>query len=279
VIFGGPLFTGTDTQWTLNSVRYWPVETGLTDLADLVPYVLDLAGWTGGIDQAGLDALSTAIGPHELGDYLTQTVDTADILDRLLAPFLGYWYVDETETIRFGRLVDPSTISGDPVLEITGSMIQRGRNVTVADDYMRGLTDTYGGQENHRPIDQETSAGAVATMNEQEVAAADFRVIARGDGTDLDPFYSWAHDRCIFNSRLQDETSIVRERDRTAAIAGQRRQFVTIPAVVPRQVAIKPGDKIRLTVPEYGFGAGVDLVVVGARRRYLGRLFDLLAWR
>jgi len=279
VFFGGGIFTAIDTEIRVNYLRVYDVVAAQTSLEVIIPYVLGVAGWTGGINQAELDALSTAIGPHVLGDWFAGRVSVDAVLTRLLAPFCAWYYVDAAGTMRFGRLIDPADIPGSPVLNITEQMILAGTSPQITDDLMPGLSDTYGGQRNHHPISQEVAAGAVADLQERERIAADFRIIARGDGTDLDPFYSWAHDRCVVPTTLQDAVSIPRERDRTTALAGKRRQWCTLTALVPEQIDLQPGQKIRVTWPGKGLDAGADFVLISRGRQHLGNRLTLKLWR
>jgi hypothetical protein len=276
--FGGGAVTGIDTEIRIDSIRLWDVEAGQVELVDLVPWVLDQAGWSGGVDTAGLAALNTAIGPHELGLWLAQSARATDVLDRLLAPFLAWRYIDELGTMRFGRLVEPADIAGDPVIEIGPEQIRAGEAIRPEDDLMPGLTDVYGARRNQQTLDESATAGTLSSLQERADRAAEFRIVARGDEADLHPFYAWAHNRCIFDSALQDDTSAQRERERTAAIAASRRRFWRVPMLLPSPVVLRPGQKVRITWPGYGLEAGQDVVLIGWARSYLSSAIDLICW-
>lgn len=255
--------------------------TPLLDLAGILPYVAEQAGWDpADIDTTGIAALSTAIGAHELGLWLDSTSIGTDILRQLTSPFLAWAFVDADSILRAGRLLDPADIPGDPVLEVTKYMIPEGEVPIIEDDLMPGLTDTYGGRRNWLPIPQESSAGAISSdMQKREDVAATFRFIETGDGTDIDPFYAWAHNRCIFASTLVDQASTQRERDRVASIASKRRQFARVPVLLTDDTQPIPGSKVRVTWPGKGLNAGADFVLIGFRRSYLGARAGLLLWR
>lgn len=275
VIFGGPLFTTVDTEIRLGNMRLWDVEASLVELKDLVPYALSQAAWDGGTDTAELDALSAEIGPHVMGDYLTETVRTDDLIDRMLATFLAWRYVDETGVLRFGRLMDPADIPGDPVLTIRPESIREGESVQVSDDLMPGLTDVFGGKKNQTRLDESTTNGVVSLKDSAE-RAAEYRLTARGSAEELHPFYRWAHDRFVYDSGLQDETSLALARDRVVAQAAVMRRFWVVKLLRTQPGGILPGQKVRIIWPGYGAENGIDTQILGVKMSYLNHRIELI---
>jgi len=278
VFFGGAAFSQVETEMRLDTLRVWDVEAAEVTLAGLVIWVLDQAGWTGGVDLGELDALDVAIGAHELGLWLSRPARTNDVLDRLLAPFLAWRYVDEQGTMRFGRLMAPEDIPGEPELEIGPERLRAGESVQPEDDLMPGLTDVFGAMRNQQPLAEAETAPVLDSLQERADRAAEFRFIARGDPSDLAPFYAWAHDRCVFDSGLQDETSAQQQRDRTAGLAATRRRFWRVPALMNTKTDLRPGQKILVRWPGFGLQAGREVALLGWSRSYLSQSIDLICW-
>jgi len=256
------------------------MQTFIGDLDGLIPYVAEQAGWdVADIDTTGLAALDTAVGSHELGMWLDATTTGNDIIRQLLGQFLATKYIDEAGVMRFARLVDPGDIGGSPVLEITPEQIPAGETVTVEDDLMPGLTDTFGGRRNWLPIPTESSAGAIASdMQKREDVAAEHRFVVTGANS-LHPFYAWAEKRCIFPTTVVDETSLQALADHVTDIASVRRQFIRVPMLTSDLPDLRPFQKVNVTWPGKGLQSGVDTALVGVTRRLIGPRVDLLLWR
>lgn len=257
-----------------------PTFNVIDEIDGLIPYVAEQTGWDpADIDTAGLTTLQTAIGTHELGLWLDNTTTGSDILRKLLGQFLVTSYVDSTGTLKVGRLVDPSDIAGSPVLEITPEMIPAGETPVLEDDLMPGLTDTFGGRRNWLPIAPENSAGAITSdMQKREDVAAEHRFVLTGANA-LDPFYAWAVKRCVFSTTVQNETELQALADHVTDIASQRRKLIRVPILLQDVPDLQPFQKVNITWPGLGLQSGVDAVLVGFSRRFLGSRVNLILWR
>lgn len=278
VIFGGGLLTEIDTEMVMDSMRVWDVATGEVMLEGLTEFVLD-DKWSGTYDSAQLSDLQTDIGDHVLGLWHKDRVKTADLLDDLFKPFLGWWIPDVNREMKFGRLVDPDSIAEASVLNVDKFRIQKGTQIKIYDDLMPGLTNIFGGKKNHYQISVENAAGSVADLGKAEKVSSEFTIVRRGAEGELHEFYRWAEDKCILESNLQDEESIERERDRVASIASVKRKFIEIPIILPKGKKVFPGDKITVTYPRYGLDEGVDFVVISVSRAIVGLNATIIGWR
>lgn len=176
-----------------------------------------------------------------------------------------------TIIVRYGQ---PST-----VLDITVNNILIDGEPRIKPDLMPGLSDSFGGRKNFTPID-ETAGGATVDIEDKELFGRDFRIISRGELSDLDPFYAWAHDRCIVDTSIQNEAELTKARDYVAKdIAGKRRYFISVSVAIPPDTIIDPGDYVTITYPRFGLDLGVYAVVVSVRRKYRGSRADLILWR
>jgi len=176
-----------------------------------------------------------------------------------------------------GSPITPPAVS----FTITENNIPQGFEPRIRPDLMPGLSDTFGGRKNHQPITEAAADAATASdIKEKSDAAAPFRFVSRGFDSDLDPFYSWAHDRCIVETTIQDQAALDNARDYVAKhIANRRRFFCEVSVLIDPNDIIDPGDVVEVTYPRFGLDAGVKFIVIGVRRRYNGRRADLILWR
>lgn len=234
------------------------------------------------IDQDELDALATEIAfgtTTRVGYFTTAPVRTGVALQKFFDPVLAWFFIDPNGQMRFGRLQDPSEISGDPVLTITKSNILEGSAIEIQDDLMPGLTDTVGARKNWFPISESENVAGELTLQEKAQVGSEFRFIAKPTLSDLDPFYQWAHRVRVLDT-IDTSTGFwtVEIQKNIASIASKRRRMYTIRAPIPDPPELLPGQKINVAWPGKGLDGGKDLVLLGFRRRFTEQLIELEAW-
>ena len=204
-------------------------------------------------------AIDTATGYAGIGYYAGSRTTVRQALQAILGSYGAWYYQDDTGTLRFARIVDPS-LPGDADFELDGGDL--AEDLTFTNDTAPALTTRMAWRPNARVmsesdfvtdiIDVPPSLRAQLTSQYAGVVTAAGVISTEyRSALDAEPYIS------LFWREIDAQTEVTR---RAALYSGQRR---TYKAVVKADVGFAPlpGQRVLMRYPKYGMDAGRKLLV------------------
>lgn len=266
------------TDLRIDNLRIYELST-VDRVNTMVPHVLQrrMSLPASSFDQASLDSLNTAAS-YALGFYTDQSGYRAyDLLQAIARSFTGGVWVDRLNKIKMGRLVAPTP--GASVATFTD--IELVGDVLVAYDLAPGLSDRLAGEENYAVHTEGEIAGSIYSSDRPlvETLKAKYQLI-RQTATPLNGMYSHAKKAEPTPTLITDATNLQTEATRVGGLWSVPRRFFKFAASVDGGTGYlyEPFTVVTLQTDRYGLNAGLPVVLVSIRSRFLSDVVEFIAW-
>lgn len=150
--------------------------TPMQKLSDAIKYFATNDTSVGGKGNLALTDLNTSsitaletLAPYEIGYYVNQPRQIAEILDDILSTFGGWWYIDRLGKLNVGRLTPPT---GTPSFSFNEKNIMQGMRIEF--DEAKNLTNVGLAKRNYEVYDQSEIASGLryVRLNDLDKAAS-----------------------------------------------------------------------------------------------------------
>lgn len=210
--------------------------------------------------------------PYELSAWFDQPITISAAMDMVMVSFGGWWYFDRLGRLSVGRLSAPSS----PVLEFGPTEIIGPLNIEF--DRAEGLSTITRGQKNWYQYAESDIAGSV-TPEDQSILSSPFRF--QYDEAEIAPVYAAALNGGAggIETILTDADDIVTQGERTTALYGVGRWFVTFGAAMSLTdlLSLEPGQTITVTADRYGI-TGRDMLITAIEFGLISNVARITGW-
>lgn len=241
--------------------------TWLTTPGEIITELASKVGAT--VNAASMTALDSA-APYELGIYISQRTNAADVIDSIL-PAGWYWGDGRDGEIR-AALLAPVSSPASPVMTIDEVETQGDIQVTLLAPIFWQVRVGY--QRNHTVT---TSPDDAATEDRKEFLALEYRS-ASAEDTSVQTQYLDALAPDQYKSHITGKADALTEAGRLLTLYKSQRVVYNLDCFVgPYQLVL--GDAVTLTDTRFGLSGGVDCIVIGITEHLLDNRVSLTLWR
>ena len=275
---GGCFRLGSTPAGTITVDAAQTASTGDRSAAKLLNAIALKAGVaSGSISSSDVTALHTA-NSAELGLWLmTGDTDTAKTAMDAIAVSVGAWYgFDAAGTLRMRQMVAPS---GSPVMELTATNIIGTPELRAIGAASGGAfyTDVKCSYAKNWTVQGESDVAGAVTAARRAWLREEWRmkrpsVVVSDPGYRPELLYEFTG---LFLSESDANTEALR---RYTLLYG-RHDTLVVAASASASVALDLGDVVQVTLPRFGYDAGVLFVVIGMQYDLRRNRIELTLWR
>lgn len=221
---------------------------------------IDKAAWS----SADALAIDTATGYAGIGYYAGDAVTVRQALLAILPSYGASFWQDAEGVLRFGRVVDPDTIT-ELAFELTGDVL--AEDIIARPDEAAGLSRRMAYQPNARIL---TDGELVSDLVDVPVwRRNELTAQWRGQvysARPLAPRYQHADIAAPLVSCFWRPGDAQAELDRVCGLYARFRQLFALRVPDAHDLDVQPGQVARVTYPRYGLQAGRNLLVRRVQR-------------